>query len=79
MTTTNLPTLYKLKPTIDMELMRLYKSVVALRLVDQRVDQRVQRNHFPRQYLNVNQFTFSCSPGISGMRYTWLMYTSDFL
>ena len=26
MTTTNLPTLYKLKPTIDMELMRLYKE-----------------------------------------------------
>ena len=26
MTTTNLPTLYKLKPTIDMELMCLYKE-----------------------------------------------------
>ena len=31
-------------------------------------------HHFPRLHLNVNRFTFSCSPGISGMRYTWLMY-----
>ena len=34
-------------------------------------------HHFPRLHLNVNQFTFSCSPGISGMRYTWLMYSFD--
>ena len=39
----------------------------------------VHMHHFPRLYLNVNWLTFSCSPGISGMRYTWFMYTSDFL
>ena len=39
----------------------------------------VHMHHFPRPHLNVNWLTFSCSPGISGMRYTWFMYTSDFL
>ena len=36
-------------------------------------------HHIPVLHLNINQFAFSCSTGIVGMRHTWLMYTSDFL
>ena len=36
-------------------------------------------HHVPVLHLNTNWFVFSCSTGIIGMRYTWLMYTSDFL
>ena len=36
-------------------------------------------HHVPVLHLNTNRFVFSCSTGIIGMRYTWLMYTSDFL
>ena len=30
-------------------------------------------HHVPVLHLNINQFVFSCIPGMIGMRYTWLM------
>ena len=60
-----------------MELMRLYKECSSTLVGGS--ESRSKSSKDPGQYLNINQFTFSCSPGISGMRYTWLMYTGDFL
>ena len=43
------------------------------------LDQSVGLHHIPVLHLNTNWFEFSCSTEIIEMRYTWFIYTSDFL